>query len=256
MVKSLDRLFFLVVFCLGLSCWCTAQEQRVYDNDHPVLLATITGGVSWPGADMAKRFDRNLSVGLAPEWITKNNWIFGVDYQFHFGRFVREDVIANLRTPDGLIVGNTRSFAAIVLRQRGFYAGAHVAKLINLDPNSNRSGLRLGVGMGLLQHKIRIQDDPESFVPSLDETYKKGYDRLTNGLAFQQFVGYQLLSSNRLINFYLGFEFTQGFTQNRRSFNFDTRTADTAKRLDLLYAIKIGWSLPFYIGESGEEIFY
>ncbi|MEM9916623.1 MAG: hypothetical protein AAF990_00930 [Bacteroidota bacterium] len=254
-MKSWNSLLFLAFFFF-LSIIDLQAQGRVYDNKGRVLLPVISIGNFWPAADMEKRFGRNFELGLGLEMVSEKNWIIGLDYQFYFGNTVKEDVISNLRTPDGLVIGNTRSLAFVELRQRGFYAGGYIGKLIGIIPDNHRSGIRITVGAGLLQHKIRIQDDPDSFVPALDDTYKKGYDRLTNGLALQQFIGYQHLSRNRLINFYLGLEIIEGFTQNRRSFNFDDRAQDTAKRLDILYGIKAGWSLPFYLGEKGEEIFY
>jgi hypothetical protein len=110
--------------------------------------------------------------------------------------------------------------------------------------------------MGLFQHKIRIQDDPQVVVSSLAGDYKKGYDRLTNGLAITEFIGYQHFAKNRLINFYAGIELTQGFTQNRRDYNFDTFERDDAKRFDGLVGFKLGWVLPFYLSDNPDEIFY
>ena len=60
-----------------------------------------------------------------------------------------------------------------------------------------------------------------------------------------------------MINFTLGVEAIQGFTQNRRSFNFDTQMQDTAMRLDALLGAKLTWTLPFYLGsDRSEEIIY
>jgi hypothetical protein len=58
------------------------------------------------------------------------------------------------------------------------------------------------------------------------------------------------------LNFLAGFEFYQGFTQGRRSFNFDTRSRESEKRLDLLFGVRLGWTLPFYVGENADEIQY
>ena len=107
-----------------------------------------------------------------------------------------------------------------------------------------------------MQHKIRIQDDPESPVASLTNEYKKGYDRLTNGWSLNQFVGYQYFAKNKRINFYAGIESTQGFTQNVRGYNFDTKSYDNESRLDVLYGLRIGWIVPFYLGETGEDEWY
>jgi hypothetical protein len=106
-----------------------------------------------------------------------------------------------------------------------------------------------------LQHKIKIQDESKS-VSQLTGDYKKGYDRLSNGLAMTGFIGYQHLDPKKRINFITGFDLTMGFTQNRRDFNFDTMTKDERKRKDFLVGFKVGWILPISTGENPEEIFY
>lgn len=213
-------------------------------------------GYQLPGGDLQDRFGTSTSLGGKLELLLKNNWAFSVDGYFSFGRIVKEDPLTPLRDSDNVLIGTNFSQASILLRQRGFYLGASVGRLFSISKKNKRSGIKIELGVGLLQHKIRIQDDPESFVPILSGDYKKGYDRLTNGLALRQFIGYQYHSRNRLINCYAGFEFTEAFTQNRRSYNFDTMAADETKRLDILTGFKIGWILPFYIGETAEDIYY
>jgi len=75
-------------------------------------------------------------------------------------------------------------------------------------------------------------------------------------LAFKEFIGYHLLSKNRQLNFFGGIEMMQAFTQSRRDFNFDTQQKDETKRVDLLFGLRVGLTLPFYIGEPSEQIYY
>ena len=142
------------------------------------------------------------------------------------------------------------------LRERGLQFNVLAGKLFPLPGKNKRSGIRTTVGVGFLQHKIRLQQDPDSKVFQFVGAYQEGYDRLTNGLSISEFIGYQHLSNNRGVNFFFGFEFTQAFTQNRRNFNFNEMRKDDSKRTDLLIGFKVGWTLPFYIGEEADEIFY
>jgi hypothetical protein len=123
--------------------------------------------------------------------------------------------------------------------------------IIKSRPNS---GLVLNMGVGLIQHKIRIEVIGNN-VPQLAKAYKKGYDRLSNGLLLSQDLGYLYLSDNRLLNIYFGFECMEGFTQSRRSFDYDKMQRDTKKRLDILYGVKIAWILPVY-GSRGPKGVY
>lgn len=210
-------------------------------------------GFQFSAGDLAERFDNNGMLQLGVEYWTPNSFIFGVQSGFQFGSDVKEDVLATLRTEEGFLISTDRQVADVRLRQRGFYSGAFIGKLFQIDPNNPRSGIRVDLGSGLLQHKIRIQDDPNITVASLLDDYRKGYDRLTNGLALSQYIGYQVLSRNRRINLSVGADFIQGFTQNRRSFDFDTQMQDTRERLDLLWGLRATLTLPFYLESKGTE---
>ncbi len=226
-------------------------------NTDKALLLHITYAFQTPGGDLKDRYGYNFDVGGGLEWMTaKSNWIFGLDGGYLFGSTVKTDVLAGLRTPEGYIIGNDRAYADIQLRERGFHSTLLVGKLFSLSEVNKRSGIRATIGGGFIQHSIRIQDDPSRSVPQLSKEYKKGYDRLTNGVLLTQFIGYQYLGADRRANFFAGIECSQGFTQSRRDFNFDTRSSDTAKRLDLLFGIRVGWTLPFYLNSNPDSIYY
>ena len=94
-----------------------------------------------------------------------------------------------------------------------------------------------------MMHKIRIESLYDA-VPQLEGDYRKGYDKLTTGFSSMQFIGYLYQANVRLLKFYAGFEFTQGFTQNVRNYNFDTGGPENDSRIDLQYGFKVGWILP------------
>lgn len=248
-----------ILFLLTLACWILVSRlpaQSAVLNQGDALLLTFSYGFQSPGGDLIDRFGNNSALGLGVEWITEeSNWIFGLQGQFLFGNNVNEDVLAPLRTDEGFLIGNDRRPADLQLRQRGWYVGGEVGKILSLSDVNPRLGIRVSLGAGVLQHKIRIQEDPERSVPQTLGDYEKGYDRLSNGIAFKQFIGYQQLSLNRRINVIAGVEIIEAFTQSRRDFNFDTRSADTEMRLDLLFGFRVGVILPFYFG-FGEEINY
>ena len=111
------------------------------------------------------------------------------------------------------------------------------------------------IGAGLLQHHIRIENKDNNTPPVLDE-YKKGYDKLTNGLSTREFIGYQYLSNKNILNFYAGFEFYQAWTECRRDYNFDTMEEDNTKRNDYLFGVRVGWILPLYQKAPNEYYYY
>lgn len=247
-------LFLIVSFASNLPAQQRWFEQE-RNNEGNLLLLNFQYGIHLPGGDLNDRFGTSFSAGASFELLTKNNWLLGVQGGLHFGNKVDENVLAGLTGADGLIFSDDIFPAEVQLRQRGLAFNAEFGRIFRSNERS-RSGIRATLGLGFFQHKIRIQDDPFGFVSSLSGDYKKGYDRLTNGFASTQFIGYQYLSKNRRINLMIGMEFTQAWTKNQRSFNFDQRSAESDTRLDLLTGWRIGWTLPLYIGENPDEIRY
>jgi len=226
-------------------------------KDSAVSFTMIGGSFAYqvPGGDLALRFGNNYSVGGTFQWKTRKNWIFGVEGNFNFGDDVKEtSVLDSMRTSQGYIIGEDGFYADIIMYERGFMFSAKAGKIFPLiGPNPN-SGIIITLGVGLLEHKIRIEDQASS-APQLGEEYRKGYDRLTNGLSLTEFIGYINFGNKRLVNFMAGFEFTQAFTKNRRSYNFDTMMHDDQTRLDLLFGIRITWIIPFY-KRTVKEFYY
>lgn len=259
----------MINYSSGLSAWAKAGVVAVLislsvglyaqswegSNSGKAILLNFGYAPQIPLGDLDDRFGLNFAPEVAVDFITDNNWLIGLQGMYIFGSNVEEDVLAGLRTESGDIIGNDRDPADILLRERGWYMGLRFGRLIGLFEDNPRSGIRLHLGAGLLQHRIRIQEDPFRAVPQIEGEYLKGYDRLTNGLALHQFVGYQVIGKNTGINITAGFEFYEGFTQNRRSFNFDTRMADTSDRLDILAGFRFSFTLPFYLGNA-EDVYY
>lgn len=251
----ISRLHLLMLLFSFAYTSLIGQDSAV--NKGEGLLFKISYAFQSPAGDLLDRFGNGYTIGIGLDYITsESNWLLGIDGGLLFGNQVKIDVLSNLRTPEGFIIANDRVPADVQLRERGLYIGGLIGKIISFSEINKRSGLKLTLGMGLFQHKIRIQDDPVRAVSQLTGDYKKGYDRLTNGLALNEFIGYQMLSPNGRINFYAGIDMTQGFTKSRRDFNFDNRTVEEENRIDMLFGFKVGWILPFYFGKGTEEIYY
>lgn len=247
---------FNYTFLLLLLSLFAKAQSRSYDNKGFALIPSIGLSTHTPGGDLKKRFGQSTAFHLATEGLTeKGNWIFGGEFSYFFGKKVKENPITPLYNVDDLIFGGDFQPTNIFLRERGFWAGAYLGKLIPINKNNQRTGIRVTMGIGHLQHRIRIQDDTKSVV-QIDEPYSQGYDRLTGGLYLSEFIGYQILSKNRRINLTIGFDFMQGFTKSMRDWDWDKKSKDTTKRLDLFNGMRLMWSLPFYIGEKSEEIYY
>jgi hypothetical protein len=249
-MRSRIILFLFMIPSLG-----AIAQGYLKDSSILVPIIPISYSVQVPGGDLADRFGYNNNVGLGLLFKTKKNWIIGGNGSFLFGNKIKEDgILDSISTSSGFIIDQNGQFAEVRLFERGFTWAAQFGRLIpKWGPNPN-SGIFFTLGLGGMSHKIRIEDIGNRS-PQLKEEYKKGYDRLTTGYMVSQFLGYMYLDNKRRINFFFGLEASQGFTQSRRSYNFDTMSSDTKSRVDMLYGIKAGWILPLYKRTANEFYF-
>lgn len=247
----MNKYLIILIFTTLLTNFISAQEEK--EKIPNVALFNVGYGLQLPGGDLGKDFgvSQDLAFGIA--YIHKK-FLFGVEGNFLFGNKVKADPLAKLRAENGGIVTVNNELGQVVLTERGYYVGGNVGIIVPVSSKNKRSGIRFTVGSGLLQHKIKIVDVTEG-IRQLDAPYIKGYDRLTNGLAFKEFVGYQHFSSNRLLNFFVGVESIQAFTKNRRSFNFDTMEKDETPRVDLLFGLRVGWCVPIFFDDPDERFY-
>lgn len=253
-LRTLFAFFIVSVFCVLQSHEASAQRNI---RDSLVFTPHISFNYAFqmPAGDLENRFGNNSNVGLSFHIKTKTNWYFGAEWSYMFGKSVNEEgLMQNLITDEGFIVDNEGGLARILIQERGSLTTLNVGKVIPLRFSNVNSGLLFKAGVGLMQHRIRIESQ-ENVITQLEDEYLKGYDRLTNGLVLSQFLGYFHMSDNRLTNLYGGIEFYEGFTQGRRDYNFDTRDVDNEPRMDILFGIRVGWVIHIY-KRTGREVYY
>ncbi len=249
---------YILLFAILVHQVLVAQRTRTpqysdANNKGTAILLHFNLGSHIPLSDLAKRFGIDQSFGGGLERIFEDNKIIGLEGHFFFSQKVKDDPLKNMRNANGDIIGIDQGLARLNLRQRGFYVGAQVGKLFVFN-KPTRTGLRVTAGAGWMQHWIRLQDDNQS-VPLVAGEYSKGYDRLTGGLALNQYVGWQKLSKSRRVNFYIGIECNQGFTSTLRDFDYAEKRKLTGRRFDVRLGLRAGWVLPFY-QKKAEEIYY
>lgn len=239
----MKRYFYVIL--LVISQYNLIGQANLKDSALFITSIRLSYAPQLPAGNMVARFGFNSNLGFHVDVKTKHSLLFGLEGNFIFGKKVKEDVLSILRTDDSAIIDQNGAYATILTLERGLIINAYSGILIKkFSPNPN-SGILIKVGIGFMQHKVRIEHNKNT-VPALDGEYIKGYDRLTNGLNISEFIGYQLLSNSRLVNFFAGFEFIQGFTKSRRDWNTNEFMKDDTKRLDLLNGFRVGWILPLY----------
>ena len=232
------------------------NAQTVADTSMNLHMFSFHLSGHLPGGDIAKRYGANMGVGGSYIFKTQNQWILAADITFISGSNFKEDSIFDeLKDEYGDFVNIYGEIGEASFYERGFYTGVRAGRLFPvIGPNQN-SGFFATVSAGLLQYKTLIHQDGRD-IPSIREEYAKGYDRLTNGFAISEFIGYQYLDSDEPINFYVGLEFHQAWTRNRRDYNFDIMGPEIGLRHDFLYGIRFGWVFPINKKATNTYYFY
>ncbi len=241
MRRSLSVLVLVVAFAGG-----KAQNVNLNDSIVQANLVVIDGAVGLPMGDLADRFGLHGLAGVGWQFKSKQNLLFGISGHYLFGSDVREDsVFYNLKTDDGNIIGSDGQLYNPALFEQGFDLMVYFGGITNLLAFNPNSGITFIGGIGYLQHNIQIYID-EPLAPQLAGDYKKGYDRLTGGIQFSEYIGYCMFSNKNFVNFRAGIEFTQAFTTGIRGVNFDNQLTETDNRLDMMINLKLSWILPVY----------
>lgn len=245
----------LLLLLLSSAAFVGKSQSTIKDSIINCSLISFNYGFQIPGADMKTSFGNNSNLGLSFGFKKNHDWMFEAETHYLFGSKVNisDSLVQHFATSDGYLIGINGFYDQVVMNERGFDADIRISKICQiLSPNPN-SGVRFGVGMGFIQHRINIVDLGAQ-LPQLQNDYIKGYDRLTNGLELKQNIDYVFFDPKRFTNLFFGFDVTEGFTANRRSWNFDTMSEDTSPKLDLLFGFHLGWYIPFY--GTHEDVFY
>jgi hypothetical protein len=247
---KLNRLRFLIVVVGFFLLAGKAHSQYANVKDSMVFAPMImpTGGFHFPLGDVQQTYKFTYHVG--GQFLIKNrkNWLFGFSGEFMFGENVGISGLVQNIYP---VYGLNGTTPGVSLGMRGFNFMAQGGKIIPFGKKPNRnSGLMLLFGAGFIQHQILMQFRGDN-VPQVQDEYIKGYDRMHNGFAMSQFIGYMYLGNNRSLNFFGGVEFIEGFTRNRRIYNYDTESRDLRDKYDIFIGLKVGYIFPFYRKGAG-----
>lgn len=230
----------LVVFLNFLSNDLLAQA-----NEKAMLSIGSSYTYYIPGGDLSERFGDFNALTLTPQVeLKERNWLLLAEGQFLFGNNVIEpNLLSNLKSENGEVLDEDALPAQILYFTRGYSLSLGLGKRIYLEEDEKGFGLSFALNAGFLQHKIRIEHQ-NNRIPQLEGEYEKGYDRLCNGLMLTQKIGLFYTGRMYANNMKLELIFNQGFTQDRRDFNFDERRKLDEKRLDLFSGLRFTWLLP------------
>lgn len=247
MIRNLYK--YLLLICITFS----SANSYAQEVGRHLDLVSVGGAVHLPLIDMGERFGTSGAVKVEYSHIFPSSLSIGIGGGPIFGETVKEDVLVLLKTPENRILGLDGRYGLFELSERGFMAYIFASKLFPVIGPNQLSGLYLQLATGLIQHRIKITDLDNS-IPQIQGEYEKGYDRLCNGISVHQFIAYQYMSNNRRINFRFGLDLNQGFTSNRRDFDFATQQKLEENRFDVLFGLRFDWIIPFY-GKRSSDFF-
>jgi hypothetical protein len=210
-----------------------------------------------PMADMAERFGSSYRFGPNVFYKTSSNWTIGVKGDFIFGNKVHEPgFLDNMNSSNTTsILNNNGARGGFGVYERGYTVGIQGGRIFNkILSKQPDNGLMIMTTVGFIQHRILLSDKNDEY-PQIAPAYRKGYDRLANGLFIEQFVGYSYFDKRGFLNFNIGLNMLAGFTQGRRTYWFDVQKPGNDKRLDILTGIRLSWYIPAFKRKS-EELFF
>jgi len=246
------RILYFVILLIFTPFFSQGQEER----EESFTGLGFSYGLDFPVGQLADRYGSNFNAQLSLDVFSIGlNGVFGIEGGVLFGEGVNEDVLSPFRSENGRIPGNNGELADVFLRQRGTILGAYINKIIMPRAVNKRSGVSLGLGVGLIQRKIRFVVDSQN-VGQLTGDYIEGYDRNTVGPYLKESIKFQNFGKNKSVNYEIALNFTQGFTSNTRSINFDTGMADNNRNVDIMIGLSAKWFLPIFGSREPEEIFY
>jgi hypothetical protein len=244
---------FAVLSLISLTSVTVNGQTKEKKELFPYVYATYS--LQIPSGDLVNDFGEGSEIGGGAGVKTKLNWMIGAEATVLFGGEVKQNTLEGILNSSNQITNMYGEPGMITMRQSGFKVIGTLGKIIPVFGVNQNSGIFIRGNLGFLQHKIYIESNGNN-VPQVTGDYVKGYDRLCNGILIGEFIGWQNFSTKGAYHFIIGFEFTQAFTENRRDWDFATQQKIDTKRLDLIYALKLGYYIPFRQKQSTGYFYY
>ena len=250
LLRNILIILLITILFLGHGICQKNKDSVIY---FPFI--SISLAIQSPQGDLANNFGVNSNIGLSIGWKNKKNQTFELNYNFiHSENVKNTSVLDHLINDQGWIINQYGEENLFLMYHRGGLISLDMGKVYNIiGPNPN-SGIFLKGGIGAMYHKIRIENQ-ENLIPQLKKQYLKYYDRLTVGLLLKQYIGYQNMSNNKLVNFTIGIEAIEGFSRGMRDYQIDLMGPYTENKFDVYLGIRAGWFFPV-LRKNPNEFYY
>lgn len=255
-------LFTLFFGCIGsLMAQEKGDGEKIVGEDKSISTPFCTAAVGWtfPGGEMANRYNSFINLNANLGWKTKENWVWMAEFGFAFGSDnakQKDQILSGIMTNEGdpFVISSDGSDAGVTAYNRNLSFVGKVGKIFSLSRKSPNSGILIMCGGGFLQHQIIYQATLEK-AQQLEGDYAYLYDRQMRGFMLSGFFGYIHMSKKSFTNFYIGLEFNQAWTKLTREYQVNYNYDYNKIFQDRMWTIKIGWMFPFY-GRDSDKVYY
>lgn len=237
MMRHRIGVFLVYFWILGLS----AQAPAKKDNDLYVLLKT-GGSYQFGLSDMGKRYPTFASIP-AELYLKAPKYSYGIAWSPLLSNRVTIDSLYGGILGQSQIIYDRDGFPTLIrYYMRGYSLQGRIGRYFPIKKSWKHSQIETVLGFGFMQHHIKAKFDVGR-TPQLEGQNKSGYDRLCNGFMMSQAVNFHYLNTDNL-SFYAGVQFGQGYTKNRRSWDYSTMRQDNTLRKDFYIGISAGVIIP------------
>ena len=259
MIKSniFNKRFIFSVGMTILLLYSHRLFSQSFKNDKlnvPALTATY--GFCLPMADLSDRYTIFSQAGSSFLMKFKSNITVSLEGLILFSNNYRgESPLRSILNDNGTITNIHGDQTLFTLGMRGMQfqiKGGYIISKYSHNPNS---GITLSAGAGFFQSKYWIDQRGQN-TPQIMGEYVKGYDKMSNGFALTQFIGYTYFHNKNFLNVYAGIEFTEAWTKDRRVWDFALNRKNDTKYNEIMTAFKVGFMIPFIRREAEGKYYY
>jgi|BioPla2DNA2_1021312.scaffolds.fasta_scaffold00035_5 hypothetical protein len=244
-----------ITILLMVSIFFNAKSQSIKRDSLTLTTLSANVGFCYPMGDLNNRYNFFGQAGSSFMMKFKNNISLSAEGLVLYGTgYKGEDPLRLILNSNGTLTNEYGQPAEFSRGMRGMQITTKVGYIFSKYAHNPNSGITVSLGGGFFQSKYWI-DQRGNNIPQIMGDYVKGYDRLSNGFALTQFVGYTYFHNKNFWNFFIGVEFTEAWTQNRRSWDFTLMRKDDSRYNEFMATIKAGWIISF-IKREAEDIYY
>lgn len=211
-------------------------------------------GFHTPLADLQDRFGVMYGGDFSLNFYQGNiGSQFGFKLGFLTSDTVKEDPLSSFRTSGGELLTTEGAVANVTYRMAASYVGIDFKKNIFDFGVSETSTFFIGIGCGMMQHKIAFNEFSKT-VPLAFDDYNKGLSRNSRGFYLEEQIGIKLRNASK--KFDLSIMVFEAFTKPVSLVEFDTMNDLREQRFDMGAGIKLGYYISLTANQVGKDIYY